>query len=366
MNAYIHISEFRDKDGIGNDIKGLKEVLNSSGIETKIVCENDLSDGSIPTLRIDDLSQEEKLSSDSVHILEYGGSGYPIDPFISFPGKKFIRYQNITPPKFFKPFVSSEIFRGFELDYKKSILELHKLKRFSECFLSSSKYSASNLEDLNITNSKVLPIVRKYGWKGERRSSKNGHTLGYVGRLVPSKKIEDLILLAYFLKRIDPKYRILLIGNVPGIFETYFNNLKQMVRELGIGGNIQFRMGVQDSELPRFWEEMDAYISMSEHEGFGIPLVEALSYDLPVFAYACTAVPETLKGAGYLFRKKDLNNLEKLSEWIHYILESQSSARPIDGHFASAKRREVCMDYDSMPYGRVLKQIFTFKEAIAS
>lgn len=366
MNAYLHISEFRDKDGIGNDIKGLREVLNSSGIKTEIVCQNDLSDGSIKTLLTEDLHNENNLSSHSMHILEYGGSGYPIDSFLSFPGRKFIRYQNITPPKFFKPFVSQDIFRSFELDYKKSILELHKLKRSIERFLPSSKYSASNLEDLNIVNSSVLPIVRKYGWKGEKRNRKNGYTLGYVGRLVPSKKIEDILFLSYFLKRIEPKYRILLIGNVPAIFEDYFTNLKQMARELGIGGNVQFRMGVQDSELPRFWEEMDAYISMSEHEGFGIPLVEALSYDIPVFAYACTAVPETLKDAGYLFRKKDLSSLEKLAEWIHFILESQSSSRPVDGPHASSKRREVCMDYDSMPYGRVLKQIFTFKEAAAS
>ncbi|TGK62033.1 glycosyltransferase [Leptospira wolffii] len=366
MKAYIHISEFRDRDGIGNDIKGLLEALNSSGIESKIVCQRDLSDGSIPTIKSENLLREENPDSSSVHLLEYGGSGYPIDDFLNFPGRKFVRYQNITPPKFFKSFVSSEIFRSFELDYKKSVLELHKMKRSVETFLPSSKYSASNLEDLNITNSKVMPIVRKYGWSPRNSFRKNGYTLGYVGRIVPSKKIEDLLVLIYFLKKIQPKYRILIVGNVPGIFEEYFSFLKKMSRELDIGSHIQFRLGATDSEMPRFWEEMDSYVSMSEHEGFGIPLVEALSRDLPVFAYACTAVPETLKEAGYLFRKKDPENLRKLAEWIHLILEAENTDHPLDGNYASEKRRKVCMDYDSMPFGRFLKQIFTYKEAASA
>ncbi|TGK06996.1 glycosyltransferase [Leptospira semungkisensis] len=362
MKAYLHISEFRDGDGIGNDMKGLWEVLNSSGTKTQIVCQKDLSQGSIPTIKSEDLQKTEDLDPSSIHVLEYGGSGYSIPDFLSFPGRKFVRYQNITPPKFFKPFVSTELYRSFESDYKKSIIELHSLKRYAEVFLASSKYSASNLEDLNITNTKVLPIVKKYVWTG-RKPRKNNYTIGYVGRLVPSKKIEDILLLIYFLKRIDPKYRILLIGNVPAIFGSYFSSLKQMCRELGIGSNVQFRMGVSDSEIARFWEEMDAYVSMSEHEGFGIPLVEAVSNDIPVFAYACTAVSETLKGAGYLFRKKDIESLRKLAEWIHFILEAEHSN--LDGSYASSRRKEVCMDYNSMPFDRFLKQIFTFRETAA-
>ncbi len=363
MKVYLHISEFRDQDGIGNDVKGLREVLVSSGIETKIVCQRDLSDRAITTVPFENLRKEEQLDSSTIHLLEYGGSGYPIDDFLNFPGRKFVRYQNITPPKFFKPFVSADLYRSFELDYKKSILELHKMKRVVETFLPSSKYSASNLEDLNITNSKVLPIIRKYGWNSQKKSRRNGYTIGYVGRVVPSKKIEDLLILIFFLKRINPKYRMIIIGNVPGIFENYFSTLKKMSRELGLGSHLQFRMGADDSEMPRFWEEMDAYVSMSEHEGFGIPLVEALSHDLPVFAYACTAVSETLKEAGYLFRKKDPENLQKLAEWIHLILEAEATAEPLDGPYASQKRKEVCMDYDSMPFGRFLKQTFTHKKA---
>lgn len=363
MKAYLHISEFRDGDGIGNDVKGLREALRTAGFKTAIVCQKDLSDRTIPTIPTDHLIHEKDLDTSAVHLLEYGGSGYSIENFLRLPGRKFVRYQNITPPKFFKPFVSSDLFRSFELDYKKSILELHKIKRGVELFLPSSKYSASNLEDLNITNSRVMPIVRKYGWMPRDQRRKNGYTIGYVGRIVPSKKIEDLITLAFFLKRINLKYRILIVGNCPPIFEEYFVFLKKISRELELGAHLQFRLGATDSEMPRFWEEMDAYVSMSEHEGFGIPLVEALSHDIPVFAYSGTAVAETLREAGYLFKKKDPESLGKLAEWIHLILESKSTDRSLDGNYATMKRRQACIDYDSMPFDRFLKQLFTHKEA---
>ncbi|TGK11578.1 glycosyltransferase [Leptospira fletcheri] len=366
MKVYQHITEFRDRDGIGNDIKGIRSALESIRIPSEIVCLADLSSGELPVQNFYNIDWVGIPGNDQVHILQYGGPGYPLDDFLALRGRKFIRFQNVTPPAFFQPFLEEDMFQLFSLEFKKSVIELHKMKRYVQAFLPSSKFSASNLEDLNITHSKVLPIVRKYVWSERNRRKKNGHTLGFVGRLIPNKKIEDLLLLVYFLKRINNKYRILVCGSVPTYFEEYFAKLKKMAWDLGLGENLQFRMGPTDHEMDRFWDEMDAYVSMSEHEGFGIPLVEALSKDLPVFAYSCTAVPETLRGAGFLFNNKDLNGLRKLAEWIHLILQTEGSGKPLTGEEASVKRREVVEEYNSIPFERFFKQLLTIRETASS
>ncbi|EQA35216.1 glycosyltransferase, group 1 family protein [Leptospira inadai serovar Lyme str. 10] len=366
MKVYQHITEFRDYDGIGNDMKGISSTLDSIQIPSEIVCLSNFSSADFSIRNFWDENWREYENRNQVHILQYGGPGYPLDDFLALPGKKFVRFQNVTPPIFFKPFVEEDLFHLFALEFKRSILELHKLSRSVEAFIPSSKYSASNLEDLNIMNSKVLPIVRKYRWAGRNDRRRNGYTLGFVGRIAPNKKVEDLLLLIYFLKRINNKYRILICGSVPVIFDKYFSHLKRMTWDLGLGENVQFRMSPNDHEMVRFWDDMDAYVSMSEHEGFGIPLVEALSKDLPVFAYSCTSVPETLRGGGFLFRNKDLSSLRKLAEWIHLVLQTEGSGNPLPGEGASVKRREVVEEYNSIPFDRFFKQLLTVREPSSS
>jgi L-malate glycosyltransferase len=63
---------------------------------------------------------------------------------------------------------------------------------------------------------------------------------------------------------------------------------------------------VPDADLAAFYRWADVYVSLSEHEGFCVPLVEAMAANVPVLAYAAGAVPETLGGAGVLFTPKDL------------------------------------------------------------
>ncbi|PJZ69957.1 glycosyl transferase [Leptospira perolatii] len=362
MKVFQHITEFRDLDGIGNDIKGIRDVLTSINVDSEVVTLKNFSSEPGEIRTIGQPGWEEGFSSNSVHILQYGGAGYPLDTFIDLPGRKFVRFQNVTPARFFRPFVSEDVYRSFEFSSKLSVLELHKLRRYVETFISSSKYSASNLEDLNITNYRVLPIVKKYTWSENRGKKKNRFTIGYVGRISPNKKIEDLLLLLYFLKRINIKYRALICGTIPGIFENYFSVLKRMAWDLGLGESLQFRIGPTEKEIERFWEEMDAYVSMSEHEGFGIPLVEALARDIPVFAYSCTAVAETLKGAGFLFQRKDIQSIQKLAEWIHIILETEGSGKPLPGEHQSSKRKHAVDEYNTIPFGRFFKQILMKNE----
>jgi glycosyltransferase involved in cell wall biosynthesis len=95
-----------------------------------------------------------------------------------------------------------------------------------------------------------------------------------------------------------------------------------------------FTGAVPDEDLAAYYRKADAYVSLSEHEGFCVPLVEAMAADVPVLAYAAGAVPETLGGAGVLFRPKDL-------EFAAEMLGTLVYDRPVRERVLEGQRRRL-------------------------
>ncbi len=118
--------------------------------------------------------------------------------------------------------------------------------------------------------------------------------------MIANKKIEDLIRFfhAYHTK-FNPRSRLIIVG-VFSLFERYFAALTHMVDELALT-HVHFTGHVSDAELVAYYEMADLFLCASEHEGFCVPLVEAFYKQVPVLAYAATAVPATMDGAGVLF-----------------------------------------------------------------
>ena len=94
-----------------------------------------------------------------------------------------------------------------------------------------------------------------------------------------------------------------MVGNPLG-FERYDESLKQYAKELGLD-DIIFTGGVPFQEILAYYHLADAFLCMSEHEGFCVPLVEAMFFRVPIFAYDSTAIPSTLGGSGVLLEEKN-------------------------------------------------------------
>jgi glycosyltransferase involved in cell wall biosynthesis len=75
--------------------------------------------------------------------------------------------------------------------------------------------------------------------------------------------------------------------------------------ELELGDSVKLRDAVSFGELLAYYRSSDVLVCLSEHEGFCIPIVEAMHLRLPVVAYAAAAVPGTMAGAGVLLDDKD-------------------------------------------------------------
>ena len=129
----------------------------------------------------------------------------------------------------------------------------------------------------------------------------------FVGRIAPNKRIEDHIRLAEIYKRyVDAYYRFIFVGRYD-VVPRYYASIRALMSEYRLlNDRFVFTGPVPDDELAVYYRHAAVYLSLSEHEGFCVPLVEAMAADVPVLAYAAAAVPDTLGGAGVQFAPKDL------------------------------------------------------------
>jgi len=136
----------------------------------------------------------------------------------------------------------------------------------------------------------------------------------FVGRIAPNKKIEDHIFFAEHYKRyVDAYYRFIFVGRYDAV-PRYYAMIRALISEFKmLGERFIFTGPVPDEELAVYYRHAAVYMSMSEHEGFCVPLVEAMAADVPILAYAAAAVPETLGGAGVQFSPKDLEQAAELA-----------------------------------------------------
>src|SRR5207245_7227908 len=153
----------------------------------------------------------------------------------------------------------------------------------------------------------------------------------FVGRIAPNKKIEDHIKLAEHYKRyVDAYYRFIFVGRYDAV-PRYYSTIRALMSELRLlDERFVFTGQVPNEELAVYYQHAAVYISLSEHEGFCAPLVEAMATDVPILAYSAAAMPETLAGDGVLFAPKHLEQAPELlgamafeAELVALVLEVQ-------------------------------------------
>jgi glycosyltransferase involved in cell wall biosynthesis len=221
------------------------------------------------------------------------------------PARKVLVYHNITPHTYF-----AGLDAGQYESARRGREQLGLLRSHTDAAWGDSAYNARELVESGWARVGVLPIVfepERYSVRPSRRASRRwrqGLNVLFVGRVAPHKRHEDLIRVYAHLKRaVRPDSRLLLIGSDRGM-SAYAESLKALVRELGLG-DVVFAGHVRAAEWVAAYRCASVYLSMSEHEGFGVPLLEAMHFGVPVVARKAAAVPETLGGAGLLLVRRN-------------------------------------------------------------
>jgi glycosyltransferase involved in cell wall biosynthesis len=244
------------------------------------------------------------------------------EAFARLRGAKVLQYHNITPAAFFAPY-DAGLFRLAALGRR----ELATLAGRVDLALGDSDFNRQELEALGFQRTGVMPIaVNTERITGAPRRPALERILAdglinilFVGRIVPNKRIEDHIRLAEMYKRyVDAYYRFIFVGRYDGL-PRYYAQIRALIEQYEmLPDRFWFTGPVPDEDLAAFYRWADVYVSLSEHEGFCVPLVEAMAADVPIVAYAAGAVPETLGGAGLLFSPKDLEVAAELMGSVVY------------------------------------------------
>jgi glycosyltransferase involved in cell wall biosynthesis len=272
---------------------------------------------------------------------------------------RVLQYHNVTPAHFFAPY-DANIFRLAALSRE----DLKTLVGHTDVALGDSEFNRRELETMGFGNTGVFPIAVNTDriTRAPRRPALE-ETLSdgllnflFVGRIVPNKKIEDHIRLAEHYKRyVDTSYRFIFVGRTDGV-PRYYNMIRALVAEFEmLPERFVFTGPVPDEDLATFYRTASAYISLSEHEGFCVPLVEAMAADVPIMAYASTAVPDTLGGAGVQFMPKDLEFAAELHGELAY--NDSLRSRVIAG------QRQRLADFGDARIRRELEQLIAAPQA---
>ena len=312
MRVHQWVPAAHKGDAIGDSARRVRDLLRGMGHESEIFA-----------LSIDDeLRHDIRPFADSssrqgdVTIFHFALPSPMTRAFAALPHGRVLQYHNVTPARFFSPYAPG-LFRLASIARE----ELATLAPATDLALGDSPYNRQELDEIGFSRTGVMPIaVDTDRLTNAPRQPVLEEILDdglvnflFVGRIAPNKKIEDHIRLAEQYKRyIDAYYRFIFVGRYD-VVPRYYAAIRSMLAEYKmLEDRFIFTGPVPDAELAAYYRASSVYISLSEHEGFCVPLVEAMAMDVPVLAYSAAAVPDTLAGAGVQFAPKDLEYVAEL------------------------------------------------------
>ncbi len=322
-------------DAIGHEVLGIQRVLRSAGYESEIFVET--ADYRLEPQTRDYRELLEVSTADSLLLHHFSLGSKASRTAYALPDRMALVYHNITPPEYFVGVhraLARQCFRGRR--------ELGAYAGRCDLALADSEFNRQDLQALGFPRTAVLPVVPDFSHLDRppnpllaRDFDDEWTNVLFVGRMIPNKKIEDLIRCFHVYHAcFNPRARLLLVGAQSG-FERYVAALNQLVAALG-ADHVHFLGHVSDEELVALYEAADVFLCASEHEGFCVPIVEAFYKQVPVVAYAATAVPSTMDGAGVLYHDKDPVQVAALLDAV--VSNSTLQDAIVDGQLAALDR----------------------------
>jgi len=246
---------------------------------------------------------------DDVVLHHYSIGSEALDVFAESPARKILVYHNITPPEFFDGFDD-----GVAAELRDARRRLAEIGQKANAVWADSEFNASELRALGVSRVTVFPLVfspKQLDLPPQPevlvRFAAKLTTILYVGRIAPNKRIEKLIESFYwYFKTINPFSRLVIVGSERSC-PRYFAMLKMQIGDLDLA-NVCLEGFASPAGLPAYYRSSDLFVTTSEHEGYCLPLVEAMYMGVPVIAPRTGGMPEALNGAGVMF--EDLNSAE--------------------------------------------------------
>ncbi len=306
MRIFQVLSTIAYGDAVSNDTIAMGEIIKEMGYTTRIYAESIVPPLDKKTaVSIDTLNDVQKDDIIIFHMSTGSRLNYDI---ARYNCRKIVVYHNITPPGYFRN--CDERFAKiceYGLEGAKYLAD-----KVDYC-LAVSEYNKQDLINMGYKcDIDVLPIIiplSDYDKKPDRGVMKeysDGYTnILFTGRVAPNKKHEDLISAFYYYNRLyNKKSRLILAGSYKDN-DPYYIRLTEYTKKLGLGESIVFTGHIKFNQILAYYRTADVFLCMSEHEGFCVPLVEAMKFEVPIIAYDKAAVADTMGHKGMIIDDKN-------------------------------------------------------------
>ena len=286
-------------DAVSNDARAINRLVRSMGYEAELAA--DAIRGRYPGEGISRLTRLPKLEKEDVFLYHHSIASSRLDWIRSLKCRKVMIYHNVTPPEFFLPYDINQV----DL-CRRGLQEMKDLKDSFDYCLAASEFNKQDLLRAGYSCPiDVLPILIPFeDYRREpdaatvERCSDGWTNILFVGRIAPNKRQENVIrAFDCYKQTVNPKSRLILVGSVSTA--RYKEQLDAYIRANGVE-DVIFPGHIRFDEILGYYKTASVFLCMSEHEGFCVPLLEAMSFDVPVIALDSCAVPYTLGGSGLL------------------------------------------------------------------
>jgi L-malate glycosyltransferase len=303
------------RDAIGNEVFEIRKILTNWGYRSEIYAEN-----IHPSLKAKQFTNYSQKASENNIALFHFSVGSDISYYVkNLPDKKIIRYHGITPPQYLtgtNQYLMELLRQGRE--------QLLSFPSVTQLALANSRYTEIELQEMKFGSTAVLPLIinfevyKKFNEDILLKYDDDYVNIIFTGRIIPQKRQDDLIKIFYYYQKINPKSRLILIGNADN-FERYYASLLDLIKRLHIN-NVIFTGSIPTEALVAYYKLADIFLCMSEWETFCVPLVESMYFNVPIIANNATAIPQTLGDSGILVNKKEYCTI---AEMINEIIEKK-------------------------------------------
>ncbi len=312
------VPDFYQFDAISQHARHINRMLKESGINTALYAQRVVP----PSLASEVLPVTEafrKVRDSDTLLFHFSIFSPLVDTLDNLPGRKVMIYHNITPPRFFEG-----VSRKTAVACERGRRQLTDAARIFHLALGVSRFNERELKKVGYKATDVLPLVVETNTRDDQSIRSLYYlsekiTLLHVGKWAPNKKIEDVVRVFHLYHKINPESRLVLVGR-SWEWENYTVSILDLIQRLHLQEDIRIIQGLDASDLAALYRASDVYLSMSEHEGFCMPLIEAMAAACPVIAFRAGAVPETVQHAGLLLDQK---NFLEIAEVIHYVTEHE-------------------------------------------
>ena len=318
-NIFIYAPDIHEGDAVGNHCLGLAQVCIRLGYNVNIYAQRYSTQMQVVSI-LDASELVTSISSDDILFVSYSIYDSLLDDLLLLPCKKVCYYHDVTPYELLEAYepVTAEL-------CKKSLLQLPLLGKFNR-LVATSHFSANRLSQfVHDHNFDIIPPVfedfglLKYYSNPNRIDNSKYFDLLYVGRIVPHKKIEDLISCFSLLPvKDDINYRLFIVGSMPNY--EYNKMLFNFARQLGVSAKVTFTGTLSEADLLYRFQSSDAYLTMSLHEGFCIPVLEAMHFGIPAIIRYGTAADDLPADATLV-----VDSVEKAAAIIPSLREKKPS-----------------------------------------